>query len=629
MNLLLVESLTKSYGEKVLFEGVTFGLERGQKTGLIARNGTGKSTLLEIIAGQTQEDGGQVVIRKGIRVMYLPQEPDLDPASAALDAVLDAGTEQANLLREYERLIAVQASDWTDGQRERFDTLSARLTELEAWQFEARVKEVLGRLDIRDFEQPCGQLSGGQKKKVALARVLVEDADLLIMDEPTNHLDIETIEWMEEFLGRSQLTLLLVTHDRYFLDQVCDNIIELDQGTLFQYRGDYSYYLEKRAGREAVESATAAKQKALYLRELEWIRRMPKARTHKSKARIDDFQSLEDQVRNKRREEKQHFFVKMDRLGSKILEINNIHKRFDQIRIVEDFSYTFKKGDKVGLVGRNGAGKSTFLEMLMEQLKPDQGRIVKGQTLKMAYFTQQGIDLDESRRVIDIVKDVAEEVYVDEKHTISASRFLSMFGIAHDIQYNYAQYLSGGERRKLHLLMTLMEQPNFLMLDEPTNDLDIQTLQALEDFLEGYRGCLVVASHDRFFLERVAGHLFVFEGEGRIKDFYGTYTEYRKRGMEQKKQLQKQLPKVAAPQKAARTDERVKLTWKEQKELEGLPAEIEALEERKSALEEQLGSGETDHELLKQWSEELGAIMELIEEKTWRWMELEEVKTKN
>jgi ABC transport system ATP-binding/permease protein len=624
MNLLLVESLSKSYGEKVLFEEVTFGLERGQKTGLIARNGTGKSTLLEIIAGRSQADGGKVVVRKGIRVLYLPQEPELDPASAALDAVLDAGTEQANLLREYERLITVPEAGWTAEQRERFDFLSARLTELEAWQFEARVKEVLGRLQIRDFEQPCGQLSGGQQKKVALARVLVEDADLLIMDEPTNHLDVETIEWMEEFLGRSQLSLLLVTHDRYFLDQVCDSIIELDQGSLFQYRGDYSYYLEKRAEREAVESATAAKQKALYLRELEWIRRMPKARTHKSKARVEDFGALEEQVRNKRREEKQQFFVKMDRLGGKILEINNLHKSFDQIKIVEDFSYMFRKGDKVGLVGRNGVGKSTFLEMLMEELRPDQGRIVRGQTLKMAFFTQRGIELDESRRVIDIVKDVAEEVYVDAKHTISASRFLSMFGIAHDIQYNYAQYLSGGEKRKLHLLMTLMEQPNFLMLDEPTNDLDIQTLQALEDFLEGYKGCLVVASHDRFFLERVAGHLFVFEGEGRIKDFYGTYTEYRKRAMEQKKQMQKQMPKAVVPKNIARPDERVKLTWKEQKELESLPAEIEALEERKRGLEAQLGSGENNHELLRKWSEELGSLIALIDEKTSRWMELEE-----
>lgn len=624
MNYLLVEALSKSYGEKLLFEGITFGLDRGQKTGLIARNGTGKTTLLEIIAGRAWPDHGKVVLRKGIRVQYLPQVPELDPESPVLDAVLAAENESAVLIRDYERLVAIPTSQWSEDQRIRFDELSARITELDAWQFESRVKEVLGKLDIHDFEQVCGTLSGGQQKKVALARVLIEDADLLILDEPTNHLDIDTIEWMEEFLGRSQLTLLLVTHDRYFLDQVCDSIIELDKGTVFQYRGDYGYYLEKKAERDASDSVVMEKQKARYLKELEWIRRMPKARTHKSKARIDEFGHLEEKVSGHHQQKKYEFFVKMDRLGGKILEINNIVKSFGNQKIVDDFSYTFKKGDKVGLVGKNGIGKSTFLEMMMEHLRPDKGRIVKGQTLRMAYFTQSGLRIEENRRVIDIVKDIAEEVYVSDKHTISVSRFLNMFGIHHDIQYNYAGLLSGGEKRKLHLLMTLMEQPNFLMLDEPTNDLDIETLQALEEFLEQYQGCLLVASHDRFFLDRIAGHLFVFEGEGRIKDFYGNYTEYRKQKERMVKDARKNRPVQAKVEKVRSETDMAKPTWKEIKEFELLGEEIEVMEQRKGELEEKLHSGIMDHALLQEWAGELGRLIEEMDLKTDRWMELGE-----
>ncbi len=625
MNYLLVEGLSKSYGEKVLFSDITFGLERGQKAGLIARNGTGKSTLLEMIAGKGMPDTGKVVMRKDIRMLYLPQEPELNPEQAALDAVLASDTEQARLIREHERLVLTPTDHWTEEQRQRFDVIGARLTELEAWQYESRVKEVLGKLDIQDFDQPCGQMSGGQRKKVALARVLTEEADLLILDEPTNHLDIDTIEWMEDFLNRSQLTLILVTHDRYFLDQVCDSIIELDHGTVFQYKGDYAYYLEKKAERDVAESVVMEKQKALYRQELDWIRRMPKARTHKSKARIQEFGKIEEKVHQHFRTVKQEFFVKMDRMGSKILEINNIHKKYGNLNLVEDFSYTFKKGDKVGLVGRNGSGKSTFLDMLWESVRPDQGRIVKGQTLKMAYFTQQGIPLDESRRVIDIVKDVAEEVYVDEKHSISASRFLSMFGISHDIQFNYAQYLSGGERRKLHLLLTLMEQPNFLMLDEPTNDLDIQTLQALEEFLIHYKGCLVVASHDRFFLDRISGHLFVFRGQGKVKDFYGNYTLYREAREKELKQA-RLVAKSAAETtlKEPRKTDPSKATWKEMREYEALDLEIGTLENRKTTLEQQLHSGETNHENLQAWAAELSETLSLIDQKTERWLELSE-----
>ena len=628
MNYLLVENLSKSFGEKELFHGITFGLERGQKAGLIARNGTGKTTLLEMIARRVEADEGQVVVRKGITMMYLPQDPVLDPDTPVLDAVLAANTEAARLVRDYERLVARPDHSWSDHDKASFETLTERMNAIDAWRFESRVKEVLGKLDLKRFDQRCGELSGGQQKKVALARVLVEEADLLILDEPTNHLDIDTIEWLEEFLTRSQLTLLLVTHDRYFLDQVCDSIIELDRGTVFQYKGDYAYFLEKKAERESVEAVVNARQKQRYLQELEWIRRMPKARTHKSKSRIASFDHLAEEVAGHQRKSQQSFFVKMDRLGNKILEINNLHKRFDDIPIVEDFSYTFKRGDKVGLVGRNGAGKSTLLEMLMGRLRPDAGKIVKGQTLKMAHFTQEGLSLDRNRRVIDIVKDHAEQVYITEKHTVSASKFLSMFGIGHDIQYNYATALSGGEQRKLHLLMTLMQQPNFLMLDEPTNDLDIETLQALEEFLCEYPGCLVVASHDRFFLDRIAGHLFVFQGEGMVKDFYGNYSDYRIAREKEKKidTLQRRAMAAESREKPKRKEvvrDPSKPTWKEQREYEQLSEEIEQLENRKSELETLLGSTD-DHIALQQWSEEIGELIGVIDQKTARWMELAE-----
>ena len=625
MNALLVEGLSKSFGEKVLFEGITFGLERGQKAALIARNGTGKSTLLDIIAGVASADAGQVGVRGGMRVGYLSQNPQADPAMEVLEAVLAADTEEAHLVREYELLTAVPEETWSPQQHARLGELTTRIGALGAWHLEARVKEVLGRLDIHNLAQPCGDLSGGQLRKVALAKVLVEQADLLILDEPTNHLDTATIEWLEELLGRSRLTLLLVTHDRYFLDQVCDTILELDNGRLLQYRGDYRYYLEKKAERQAADAATATKQKALYRKELDWIRRMPKARTTKSKARIQEFESLKERTQGQRKETEQRFFVKMERLGSKILEINNIHKRFGDINIVEDFSYTFKRGDKVGLVGPNGSGKSTFLDIVYGVLKPDSGRVVAGQTLKMAYFTQGGIPLDESRRVIDIVKDVAEEVYVDGKHSVSASRFLTMFGIAHAIQYNYAQHLSGGERRRLHLLMTLMEQPNFLLLDEPTNDLDIPTMQALEAFLEGYGGCLMVASHDRYFLDRIAGHLFLFSaGSGTVKDFYGNYTLYRQQREKERRPAARSRSAEAAPPQHPKERDPNRITWKEQRELEQLEQEIANLEKRREELEKLLQQGSAGHEALTRLSEEYGRTMEEIDVKSERWMILAE-----
>lgn len=625
MNYLIVESVSKSFGEKVLFENITFGIERGQKIGLIARNGKGKSTLLDIIAGKTIADSGEVVFRKGIKVLYLPQDPDTDINSCVIDAVLSADSEQAFLINQYERLIAISSSKWDNEQKKLFEKISERISELDAWGFESRVKEVLGRLKIHDFDKKCGELSGGQLKKVALAKVLIEDGDFLILDEPTNHLDIETIEWMEEFLQRSQLSLLIVTHDRFFLDQVCNSIIELDNNEIYHYRGDYSYYLEKKAEKDSIETVVTAKQKALYLKELEWMRRMPKARGTKSKARTQEFQNLKRRVQNQHTDKTPEFFVKIDRLGGKIMEINNVHKSFGDRKIVDDFSYTFKRFDKVGLVGPNGIGKSTLLDMISGELAVDKGRIVKGKTVKAACFKQNVAVLDNNRRVIDIVKDIAEEVYIDDKRSISVSKFLTMFGIDHDIQHNYAFTLSGGEKRKLQLLMVLMEQPNFLMLDEPTNDLDIQTLQSLEDFLENFKGCLLVASHDRFFLNKIVEHIFVFEGKGKIKDFYGNYTQYVEHKKREKRRLTKTKKEnnVSVGQRKKKRDPD-KPTWKEEKEFLSLTKDIDELEKRKKDFEQKLNSGESDHEKLLAWSVELSKIIEELDEKSERWLFLSE-----
>ena len=531
MNYLSVENLSKSYGEKLLFEDVSFGLEAGEKVALIAKNGTGKTTLLKILTGMDIPDAGKVVLRNDIQVAFLQQQSAFADEMSIFDAILSSDTEYVRAVRSYE-----QALLKSEEEPETLQEAIGHMDRVGAWDFEYRVKEVLGKLQIHDVQQTMGSLSGGQKRKVALAKVLLDEVDFLIMDEPTNHLDIEMIEWMEGFLLKRNLTLLIVTHDRYFLDNVCDEILELDQQQLFRYKGKYAYYLEKKAERENAQFQEVTKAKNLYRTELEWIRRSPMARTTKSKARIDAFDELSDKASVRLDEKRPEIKVKSRRIGKKILEINNIHKSYGDKRLIEDFSHTFKKGERIGIVGANGSGKSTFFKMIMGQVRPDKGSIVVGQTVVFGYFSQHILPVKEDKRVIDMVKEVAEEIPFGESSTMSASVFLNYFGFDRNSQYNYYRNLSGGEKRRLQLLISLAHNPNFLIFDEPTNDLDITTLNVLEEFLQSFEGCVLIATHDRAFIDKMVDHIFVFEGSGKIKDYHASYSEYRQLKQEQERQ---------------------------------------------------------------------------------------------
>lgn len=590
--LLTIENLTKSYGDKMLFEDISFGINSGQKTALIARNGYGKSTLLNIITGKELPDSGSVIFRGNVKMAYLPQVPQFH----------DSQTVRS------------------------FVDMAERPETVEPWDFEQRIEEVLSRLEVdKLMDRPMSTLSGGEQKKVALSRILIDDANLLLLDEPTNHLDISMIEWLEDFLGKQRLAILMVTHDRYFLDNVCQEIIELDNGRLYHYRGTYNYYVEKKAEREYNERAEVEKAKGLYRTELEWMRRMPQARGTKARARIDAFYELEQKAHTRFEEKKPELSVKTERIGGKILELYNVCKSYEGRKIVDDFSFAFKKGEKIGVVGANGIGKSTFLQILTEQLRPDSGRVVVGQTIKFGFYTQSGLKAKDDMRVIDIIRDVAEMIELDNGKEMSAHQFLRYFGFDDMTQYNYFGNLSGGERRRLYLLTVLMANPNFLILDEPTNDLDIYTLDILERFLVGYKGCLVIVSHDRSFMDNIIDHLFVFEGDGRIRDFHSNYTEYRELKLRDEKQLQRQRKEEKPRIERPRSDKQ-KATYKQQKEYEQLTAEIEALNKEKSDLETLLSQGmETDHVKITEASQRIGEVNALLDEKELRWLELDEI----
>ncbi|MBP5516890.1 MAG: ABC-F family ATP-binding cassette domain-containing protein [Bacteroidales bacterium] len=590
--LLTIENLTKSYGDKMLFEDISFGINSGQKTALIARNGYGKSTLLNIITGKELPDSGSVIFRGNVKMAYLPQVPQFH----------DSQTVRS------------------------FVDMAERPETVEPWDFEQRIEEVLSRLEVdKLMDRPMSTLSGGEQKKVALSRILIDDTNLLLLDEPTNHLDISMIEWLEDFLGKQRLAILMVTHDRYFLDNVCQEIIELDNGRLYHYRGTYNYYVEKKAEREYNERAEVEKAKGLYRTELEWMRRMPQARGTKARARIDAFYELEQKAHTRFEEKKPELSVKTERIGGKILELYNVCKSYEGRKIVDDFSFAFKKGEKIGVVGANGIGKSTFLQILTEQLRPDSGRVVVGQTIKFGFYTQSGLKAKDDMRVIDIIRDVAEMIELDNGKEMSAHQFLRYFGFDDMTQYNYFGNLSGGERRRLYLLTVLMANPNFLILDEPTNDLDIYTLDILERFLVGYKGCLVIVSHDRSFMDNIIDHLFVFEGDGRIRDFHSNYTEYRELKLRDEKQLQRQRKEEKPRIERPRSDKQ-KATYKQQKEYEQLTAEIEALNKEKSDLETLLSQGmETDHVKITEASQRIGEVNALLDEKELRWLELDEI----
>ncbi len=598
--LLTVENLTKSFGDKLLFEDISFGINAGQKSALIARNGYGKSTLLNIImtaAGQrgynTLQDSGKITFRGDLKLAYLPQSPEAYPKQLVRDFVYN-----------------VQRPETED-----------------EWTFAQRMEEILSRMKVDTLlNRQMETLSGGEQKKVALCRLLMDDCNLLILDEPTNHLDIDMIEWLEEFLSRQRLAILMVTHDRYFLDNVCDNIYELDNSRLYHYKGRYDYYLEKKAEREANERAEVEKARSLYRTELEWMRRMPQARGTKAQARIDAFYELEAKAHTRFDNSRPQLTVKTERIGGKILELYNICYH----NLIDDYSYVFKRGEKIGIVGPNGVGKSTFLNIITEKLKPTSGRVVVGQTIQFGYYTQAGMKAPNDRRVIDLVKDIAEEIELDNGKSMSAHQFLTYFGFDGTTQYNYFGNLSGGEKRRLYLLQILMANPNFLILDEPTNDLDIYTLQILEQFLQTYKGCLIIVSHDRSFMDHIVDHLLVFEGNGKIKDYHSNYTQYRLEKVkgEKLKVKEEKAQKVnnkVSPHSSQLSPKR-KATYKEQKEYESLTTEIESLTIEKATLEQHLSDGAmTDPTEIMKASTRIGEVIALLDEKELRWLELDEI----
>jgi len=622
MNIVLVDQLSKSYGEKVLFEEITFGIEEGQKVALVARNGAGKSTLLRIMAGLDDADSGKVAFRRDLRVAYLPQNPEFVETNTVIGELFNAENNIMQAISEYESCLQIMQRDHSVQIQQRMEKAMSRMDALQAWDYEVKVKEILSKFEIGDLEQSVSLLSGGQRKKLALARALIEEADLLIMDEPTNHLDIAMIEWMEDYFKRQRLTLLVVTHDRYFLDNVCDEILELDRNQIFKYKGNYSYFLEKKAERETTEATEIEKAKSLYKNELEWMRRMPKARGTKAKARIDSFYEIKDKAFQKTEDKIPNLELKMSRMGGKVLEVHNINKSYGSLNVVSDFSYTFKKGERIGIVGKNGVGKSTLLNLLTGKDHPDSGRVIAGQTLVMGYYSQEGLVPIEDRRIIDIVKDIAEDIPLG-KGTVSASAFLNYFGFTYPNQYNYFSSLSGGEKRRLFLLMQFLQQPNFLILDEPTNDLDVFTLTLLEDFLLSYPGCLIIVSHDRYFMDKLVEHVFVFEGNGLIKDYYGNYSEYYREKLAEEQDLKSKQKQ----EKDSKTEQRVKEvskkpTFKQQKEYEALTAEIEKLESEKSDVLEKMNSGSSTTDELNVLSIRYVELEKLLEEKENKWLEL-------
>ena len=628
MNLLSIENLSKSYGDKILFNSISFGISKGEKVALIARNGAGKSTLMKILAGKETPDSGQVTFRKDLNVEFLEQDPYMDPERTVLDTIFDAKNPSVQLMREYELMVERDALHHSPETQKELERLSMLIDDANSWDYEVRVRQVLSKLNIHNLDQQIRQLSGGQKKRIALAKALIDPADILLMDEPTNHLDVEMVEWLEEFLTRSQLSLILVTHDRYFLENITDKIIELENGNVYTYEGNYSYFLEKKDEREFNETRERDKARNIMRTELEWMRRMPKARGTKSKARIDSFYELKDKAAGKKKEGKMELDMKMNRIGGKVIELKKIYKAYDDLKILTGFDYTFRTGERIGIVGKNGAGKSTFLNMLIGDELPDSGKINVGETIVFGYYNQSGLELKDDKRVIEVVKDFADVIQMSDGSKVNASQFLQLFQFPPEMQYSYVSKLSGGEKRRLHLLTVLIKNPNFLILDEPTNDLDLLTLGILEEFLLNYTGCLLVVSHDRYFMDKLVDHLFIFDGEGNIKDFNGRYSEYRimldEKEKEESKQKNKQLQTKVEVETKSTIPVKKKISFKEKFEFETLEKEISVLETEKEILTAALSGGETDHIKLSKWAKRMEEVLAEIEIKSGRWLELSE-----
>lgn len=620
MNILSVEQLKRSFGERVLFENLTFGMAQGEKVALVARNGTGKTSLLRILAGEEMPDSGRVVTRKDLKVGYLKQEPEFPEGIQIMQWLLSLDHPLLKAVIQYKESI-----ENPDNADEMTHSL-AEMDRLHAWDTEAKLTAILDKLNLKDIHAVVDNLSGGQKKRLALAGLLLMEPDFLILDEPTNHLDLDMIEWLETWLTEAPFSLLMVTHDRYFLEAICTTIYELDEGILYKYEGNYSYYLEMKEERMQAQCSNIEKAKNIYRRELEWIRSTPQARTGKSKSRIDSFKKVKTDAHRQVQQKQVEIDVKMERLGSKILELHKVVKAYDNLPILNQFSYTFKRGDRIGMVGKNGVGKSTFLRLITGVEEIDAGKIVTGETVRYGFYRQDGMKLEEDKRVIEVIKDIAEVIPLAKGRSMTASQLLERFLFEGDQQYTYVSKLSGGERRRLYLLTILMANPNFLILDEPTNDLDILTLNVLEDFLLDFEGCLVIVSHDRYFLDKLTNHLFIFKGQGEVKDFNGNYLEYREElKIEQEKR--KEAQKIyAAPKKEEQKPkrEKTKLSYKEEREFESLTLEIETLENRKTEIAEIFESQSVEASEIEKLSIEMNSLTERLDEAELRWLELSE-----
>ncbi len=617
------EGLSKRWGDLLLFENISFTIFKGQKVALIAKNGTGKSTLLGLLAGNDSPDTGKITITNDIKIGYFEQIPSLNPENTAIEEIFDSENEKLSAIKEFEIAIA-------RNNQGLIASSTAKIDQLGAWDIEVTIKQILTRLKIDNYDKKVRQMSGGQQKRLALAKVLINEPDLLILDEPTNHLDIDMIEWLELFLLKSGTTLLMVTHDRYFLDRICNEIIEMDNNQIFRYRGNYSYFLQKREERIQQQDASIAKAKNLLRTELEWMRRMPKARSHKAKYRIDSFYGLKEKANRQAGDDRLDIAVSASRLGKKIIEVKNLSKSYGDEKLIENFSYTFSRFEKVGLIGDNGTGKTTFLNLLTGAAPADSGTIETGQTVKFGYYKQEGINFDPKERVIDAVNKIAEFIYFENGQKMSSSQLLTRFLFPPEVQYNYIEKLSGGEQRRLYLCTVLIHNPNFLILDEPTNDLDIMTLNVLEEYLIGFPGCVIVVSHDRFFMDKIVGHLFIFDGKGQITDFPGNYTLYRNHLDETGKGGKpEKITDAPAKQKIEKVkptgSSKRKLSFNEKRELTHLETEIEELEATILGLEAELNSGALDHNELFKKSEEVSQAKNLLDEKELRWLELSEL----
>jgi len=625
MTYLSTENLGKKYGLKLLFEDLTFGISKGDKTALIAQNGVGKSTLLKIMAGKETPDTGEVMVRNGIKIGILEQEPELDDSMTINQFIAHGDNQMVKIVQQYDKAVADQADDYNEKTQEAFDKALSKMDANNAWDYEQRLHQILSVLNIHDLDQSISSLSGGQRKRVALAFVLLDDPDLLILDEPTNHLDVEMIEWLEAYLSKSTMTLLMVTHDRYFLDRVCNHILEIEDGQLYHHKGNYEYFLEKKAEREEVYAIEIAKAGRLMKKEQDWMRRQPKARTTKSKSRIDAFYQTEKKAKSGKVKQEVKLEVDMSRIGGQVLELVNVSKSFDDLVILKDFDYSFNKGERIGVIGKNGVGKSTFLKIITGEESIDSGEVNTGQTIVYGHYKQSGIEIKEKERVIDVIKEIAEVIVLANGDTISVSQFLEHFMFDSKMQYTPVSKLSGGEKRRLGLMMVLIKNPNFLILDEPTNDLDLITLEKLEDFLSNFGGCLIIVSHDRYFMDNLVEHFFVFEGNGVINDFNGTYSEYRAQLAEQENQQNKTSSEktTSAHPKPSNSDPE-KLSFNERKEYQKLEKEIQELEKKKTAIQKQMSNSELDYEKLQELSETFSLLKEDLEEKELLWLELAE-----